>query len=655
MQNKMKVIETANIVFKDNIPYSLEFNETYFSNSGAIAEKTHVFLQANHLKKRFEALKNHDCFMIGEIGFGLAINFLLTFKLWHETKLKHQHLHYISTDLYPLSKQDLEKALAPYLELSPYAKQLLERYPTLTPGIHRLHFGNVSLTLLLGDAVKELKNLVCDFDHLLQKKIRPFSIDCWYFDGFSPQKNNQVWSEELLSTVKLLSNEKTTLTSYSVARTFKNALENCGFTYAKKKNIGNKREYLYATISDKKPIKTNSTQPKTTPWQCQPYSLPLKKTESIAIIGAGLAGCIMAHRLAERGFKVTLFEKESSIATQGSGNTLGMVHFNLSAFKSPLNDFMLSAYLYALRFYHSLKSVEYNEGIADLLTESNFIKKHEQLLEFSKNYPDLIQFINAKKLSHQANITLKNPALFWPKALTLSPKKLCQQLSSHENIELRTKQKINLESSAFDKIILCTGTSTENFSQCSYLPIETVSGMVSYFPQTIETKNLSIALNDNGYLTPVDNSGYHVAGGSYHIDNINLAHQEHLKCAIKISPIFNVWQTTTPQYKKGERAKTYDYLPYIGALAKQKEFKQVYSKIAKDKNIRINSPGAYYPHLYVLSGFGSHGLTTIPLAVEIVLCQLLNEPLPVSQTMLKSISPARCLIKELIKPTMKQL
>ncbi len=645
----LKCIQPAKISFTGKQPISDIFQDPYFSSVGAIVEKTHVFLQGNELESRFKNMKGDEIFVIAELGFGLGINFLLTMQLWEKYASSDAQLHFISTELNPLLKEDLTAVLTFFPELSAYAKKLIHQYPSLTPGTHRIHFGNITLTLFLGDAFDSLSDYVCDRQPNLQNQLRSFTVDAWYIDGFSPSKNPLLWQQDLFDLIALMSDVNTTLTTYSVSRSVKDALVSSGFELTKKKGIGRKREFLFAKKKVLVALNRNRQYKQlASPWHCAKNNVPLQKHHKIAVVGAGLAGTMMAYRLANRGFNVQLFEKESRVASLASGNIMGLVHFKLSAFHSPLNDFMLSAFLYAITFYTSIDDIECVAGVADLLEQKDFDKKKAQLLAFSIAYPQLIQFLSCSELSHTANVKLSKGGLFYPTALTLSPLMLCQTLSRHENIKLTYEAFTPDIEDDFDKIIFCGGSETKTFPPCQRLDLKPVPGMISLLSSTKDSKKLSIALSDNGYITPANNDGIHLVGGSYHMKEVTRAHQMHVDIINQMSDGFSGFGDQSFQFKEGIRAKTNDYLPYVGALPQVIKFTDIYAALSKDKNLRLENIPPYSSKYYVLSGFGSHGLTTIPLSVDIVLSQLLNEPLPVSQPVIKSLSPSRDLIKAII-------
>ena len=65
------------------------------------------------------------------------------------------HLHFISTEIAPLSAGMIEAALAPWPQLTPFRQMLTRDLPPRWPGRHRRHFldGRVTLDLLYGDSV----------------------------------------------------------------------------------------------------------------------------------------------------------------------------------------------------------------------------------------------------------------------------------------------------------------------------------------------------------------------------------------------------------------------------------------------------------------------------------------------------------------------
>ena len=106
---------------RDGTPASDEFGDIYFSVDGGLEETREVYLRASGLPERWlEPEFKLRAFTIGELGFGTGLNFLAVFQMWKSRNRKSQRLHFVSIEKFPLSKQDLERALSywPELQLS---------------------------------------------------------------------------------------------------------------------------------------------------------------------------------------------------------------------------------------------------------------------------------------------------------------------------------------------------------------------------------------------------------------------------------------------------------------------------------------------------------------------------------------------------------
>ena len=70
--------KTQNIDDKNTYPFSEEFDDIFFQDN-VIEETNYVFIKGNNLVERWH-LKNYSEFKIGELGFGLGLNFFITLK-----------------------------------------------------------------------------------------------------------------------------------------------------------------------------------------------------------------------------------------------------------------------------------------------------------------------------------------------------------------------------------------------------------------------------------------------------------------------------------------------------------------------------------------------------------------------------------------------
>ncbi len=218
------------------IPVSKQFGDVYFSKHNGLLETRHVFLNGNDLTERLAQLEDTEYFCVGETGFGTGLNILALWQLWQQVRPNnHSHLHAVSVEKFPLSKDDLIRALKVWPELEPLAQQLIDQYPLAIAGCHRLSFADerFSLDLWLGDA-----------HDMFPMMPKTHQVHAWFLDGFAPSCNPDMWEEHVLNNIIRLSDVGTTFASFSVAGVLKRGLKQHGIAISRPRGFGHKREML---------------------------------------------------------------------------------------------------------------------------------------------------------------------------------------------------------------------------------------------------------------------------------------------------------------------------------------------------------------------------------------------------------------------------
>ena len=225
----------ANVVFSENSIISKDFDDTYFSKNGAIEEKQYVFLTQNRIPQIWQ---NREKIVIGENGFGLGINFLLTYKAFVNDTQSAKKLLYYTFDLYPLKFEDLKKVYENLSELKPFAYKLLEKYANLKDGVNRFVFedGNITLILIIDEALNSLKKFE--------------KIDIWFLDGFAPSKNMDIYRDEVFDEIRNRSNKEAIFSTYSCAGVIKSGMQKAGFETSKTKGFGEKKHMLQGKFKE---------------------------------------------------------------------------------------------------------------------------------------------------------------------------------------------------------------------------------------------------------------------------------------------------------------------------------------------------------------------------------------------------------------------
>ena len=148
-------LKAADIEWRQGSPYSLDYEDFYWSLVDGLEESSYVFLQHNNLHSRWQKLGSEaQSFSVGEVGFGAGLNFLNCCELWLKTAPDNCILHYFSAELSPLTKDDLDKILQQWPSLNSLSQLLIDHYPPTVKGFHNieLYGGRINLCLMLGDA-----------------------------------------------------------------------------------------------------------------------------------------------------------------------------------------------------------------------------------------------------------------------------------------------------------------------------------------------------------------------------------------------------------------------------------------------------------------------------------------------------------------------
>ncbi|ARN75281.1 bifunctional tRNA (5-methylaminomethyl-2-thiouridine)(34)-methyltransferase MnmD/FAD-dependent 5-carboxymethylaminomethyl-2-thiouridine(34) oxidoreductase MnmC [Oceanicoccus sagamiensis] len=677
-------LDTAQLDWQPgNVPEARDFGDIYFLLQQGLEETRYVFLQHNQLQQRWPTLQAFDHFSIGETGFGTGLNFLASWQLWQNIAPQNAQLHFVSVEKHPLSYTDLERSLSAWPELTDFATQLLEQYPTLTAGYHLLKFdsGRISLHLLLGDGIEGLEQLRSS-DHPQWKAHNHVTMDAWFLDGFSPAKNPDLWNDKLYSLMADLSGPHTTVATFTAVTAVRKGLAAQGFEIKKDKGF-RKREMLFGQFNpdsrDKLQPHTDRPNPKsiTAPWYFQQQTPTQGK--HIAIIGGGLAGCSSAYALAQRGCKVTLIERSDRLAAAASGNPQGMLYTKLSTEAGTLNRFTLSSYLYALRFYrqwqktHNISSEHIDFcGVLQLASNAKEQRMVPLLQQAFANYPELIQCVDQQQASELAGVDMQFPGWFFPAAGWVSPVYLCQSLSSHPNIDIIFQQQaITLEHQqqqwqlstdtgplvSADAAIIANSHDALHFEQSQTLPTKTIRGQITLLQTSPETAALKTVICHEGYITPAINNTHNLGAtfdnGDTDTSTRQQDHQRNLDSLHRMIPSLLpkpcAIDTSSLTGRAGLRCTSPDYLPMVGPVHDQQQFLADYAPLRKNAHAGITSPGHYYPNLYLNIGHGSRGLTSTPLCSELIAAMICSEPLPLPRHLVSALNPARFVIRDLIR------
>lgn len=635
-------------------PLSRGFGDVYFSRASGLEETRYVFLAHNALPLRFAALPAGGRLSVGETGFGTGLNFLCAWQLFERTAPADTRLHFVSVERFPLTRADLQKALALWPELAPWADALLAQYVAVHPGFQRFVFaeGRVVLTLLVGDVLERLPELDA-------------RIDAWFLDGFAPAKNPEMWTPALFAELARLSAPGASLATFTSAGFVRRGLNAAGFAMQRVKGFGQKREMLAGRFE-------GTPQEAAKPWFARPPR-PAGPREAL-VIGAGLAGCAAAASLARRGWQVTLLERRAAVAEETSGNPQGVLYLKLSAHGTALSRLILAGFGFTRRLLQRLEpGRDWSPcGVLQLASDA---REAARQAELAAAFPaDLLHGLGRAEAEERAGVALDSGGLFYPEAGWVHPPALCAHLAAHPNIRLLPHREV-LDLHREDGqwcaragetllarapvAVFCGGAEIARFPEAAGLPLKRIRGQISRLPATAASRDLQTVLCAEGYVAP-PRDGEHTLGASFRFDSTELEltaeeHAENLQLLREISTDLaerlqaDRLDPAALDGRAGFRCTSPDYLPIAGPLADAAAFAEAYAVLGKDARQVPQHPCPWLDGLYVSSGHGSRGLLSAPLAGELLAAWLDDEPLPVPRAVAEACHPNRFGLRRLIR------
>ncbi|MBC6485646.1 bifunctional tRNA (5-methylaminomethyl-2-thiouridylate)-methyltransferase MnmD/FAD-dependent cmnm(5)s(2)U34 oxidoreductase MnmC [Aeromonas hydrophila] len=642
-------------------PVSSEFGDVYFSNDNGLSETRYVFLQQNRLPARFSH-HDSDIFVIGETGFGTGLNFLATMAAFLEQAPQSGNgarLHFISFEKYPLTREDLRKALAAWPELATFSQPLIEQWPQPVAGCHRLLFagGRIRLDLWFGDIKEMLPQVPHPADGL---------VDAWYLDGFSPAKNPEMWTQELFDGLARLARPHATIATFTCAGFVRRGLIAAGFAMQKVKGHGSKREMLAGERAEKQPQQTIA------PW----YARPAGREGEVLIIGGGIASSMTALSLVERGRKVTLLCQDGEPATGASGNRQGALYPLLNGEHDALSRFYSLAFgfarsrLLALADRHPIAFSLC--GVTQLGYDDKSAAKLAKMAQ-GPFPPELMQVLSEPEVEQVVGLPCGHGGVSYPQGGWLCPADLTraaiQEAQASGLLEVAFNTEVVAMAEQADgwliesrdgrrwqtpNLVVAAGHQLPVLIPFAELPLYPVRGQVSHVPTSASLSKLNTVLCYDGYLTPTHHD-HHCIGASYGRNQTDLAfradEQAQNQARLQACLPQQAWPAEVDvsgnQARVGVRSASRDHLPVVGPVASLANLADHYAGLQGDQ--QNAAPLPLHPGLYVLGALGSRGLCSAPLCGELLASEICGDPLPLAADLLEALHPARYWVRKLLK------
>ena len=642
----------------DEGPRSGRFDDIYFSTTDGLAESHHVFLGGIGVPQIWTG---RERFSIGEIGFGSGLNFLATWAEWETSAVPGAVLSYVAVEGYPLSVDEISRALRPFLKLESFARQLVSAYPDPHPGFHHIQLaeGRVRLVLLLGPVEDMLA--FCTGQ-----------MNAWYLDGFAPGKNPDMWSENVLKAIANLSVPGTRLATFTAAGQVRRDLESVGFKMTKVPGFGKKRECLSGVF------KGNEPASKLAPWYQMPS--PLKPGARVAVIGAGIAGAALANALKSITADVTVYDRRSAPAEGASGNPVGLLQPRPADPRQPYARFQTEAYLHTIRILDRLADTHSvwkgPRGIVSFARDDAFLERYMTWLREGALPDNHARIVQSKDMGDVCGINIQQAGVFFPKAGTIDPAVVCHALLGGTRCRFDSKiatlrnadgvwqllSDKGLVLGEADAVVLANGVEARELSPDADLALHAKRGQISFVEPSEQSHQLKVGISYGGYATPVTGpDGTHVLGATYERcpdwnasswrDLKDQDHQQNLDLlSSRSTELAALFGNRITGGRASLRTTTADHAPVVGPLFSDTEYKAAYGDLHHGKP-QNRYPSAMdligFPGLYVLNAFGSRGFALATLTAEILVAEMFGLPVPAEKAVIEAIHPARFLVRSL--------
>lgn len=627
----------------DGTPYSPRFADRYHSENGGLDQARQVFFAGCGLP---EAWRDQEQWRILETGFGFGLNFLVTWAAWKADPARPQRLHFISIEAYPVTADDMRRAMPHDPALRPLAEQLAAQFWGLLPGVHRLSFegGQVQLTLYIGDAQAQLRQQMP-------------TVDSVYLDGFSPARNPEIWDAHTLKAVARCCRRGTRLASWTIARAVRDALAENGFEVKKTPGVPPKRDNLQALFNPRWEPRRPAD-----PWLNAP-ALPAPEARHCLVIGGGIAGAAVAFQLAQRGWRVEVLDQAEAPAAGASGLPAGLFAPHVSPDDSLLSRLSRSGVRATLQYAQAL--LESGRDWLHCGVLEHRVESSDGLIGLPRDWqlegPDAsLQLHPGRDWSQPADTAQRalagldqGAAACWHgQAGWIRPAQLVRALLNQPGITWQgQRQVVQLRHGAAGwqavdahaevlgqapLVVIASGHGSEQLLPAGW-PLQRMRGQVSWGEQTpgLDATLPPFPVNGKGSLLPnipLDDTrhGWFI-GSTFERDvdtmppspaDQSVAHAANAqrlqallpRKAAALAPAF----AATPHLWAGVRLAAHDRLPLVGPVDP------------------LQQPG-----LWTCTAMGARGITLALLCSELLAARLHGEPLPLDAKLAQALSTGR--------------
>lgn len=613
MSDLYEPLEPARLVRDPSgTPYSEQYHDVYHARQGALEQARRVFLRGNGLPERWHG---RHAFTVCETGFGLGRNFLALWQAWREDPKRCARLHVLSFEAHPFARADMALANEDLPEACrPLARQLAQAWPSLLPGMHRLEFesGAVTLTLAFGRVERMAPQVQA-------------SVDAFFFDGFAPRVNPQMWTPALFGQMVRIARPGAMAASWCTVGQMRRDLRDAGFLVTKTQGFGGGRDLTMATLRPGLGRETADV-----------------RGAQALVVGAGPAGSAVACSLADRGLAVTVADPLLAHGPGAAhrGHKAVAVTPLLSHDDDPRARLVRAGVLRALHRWQALDEAARPWRCGSFVIPKNAgqARRQQAALARLRLPEEWACWQTAEQVEPRLGRLPEGDGLWFDAGQLVRPEPLQQALLAHPGIRLAPLmvgglfqddagnwKAQGLDGVSYQHVVLANadgarGLLADFLQACPKLAAgRRVGGQVSYYARQPGLPAARAITASEGYWLPAV-AGWHTAGSTYWQDAeaVRVTDEGHADIRAKLKTFLDVneengcWQPVGGW--AGWRAVVGGRLPVIG-----------------------EAPGAQ--GLWTACAFGSRGFTWAALAGDLIAAAVAGEPQLLERDLLAAVRP----------------
>ncbi len=509
------------------------------------------------------------------------------------------------------------------------AEQLVQQWPLNLPGVHRLEFDtlNVTLTIAVGPATVMLERLTLLADAVLLPETQ-FA---------KPMPEQSGWLVALVRLIKANTVLLARATTAAWPADFESSL--IVHEQADYRIVGARRSSPYLLrlrVSPRAPACASDDV----------ASASTSAPRHLVVIGGGLAGLHVAQALALRGWRITVLELAVAQGHVPSGHLAAALTPVVSRQDDPYARLSRAGSLRAqARWMQMPEAIVTSTGALQLQRASGRIVDLKRIVD-ELGFPEpFVRFVDAAQASELAGLSLTRGGLYFSTARRVQPQPLLARLAQTDGITCLSAQVVRVERAGrgvgpwravdragrvlaeAEQVVLAAGLATQQLLAASALLaadsrlalLYGLGGELTYVDQALLSGGPRCIVSGDGYVLPAVR-GQCVLGGSYLNEGDSaeasaLARQGNLARGAQLLNIplpRNAHAHSSLKGWGGQRAVVPDRFPVVGPVS--------------------GSPG-----LWVATGFASRGLTWASLVGDLIAARLTNEPLPLENDIIARI------------------